>query len=120
MVQVVAEAEAGPGSASAPPVAPPVVPRIVGCVDGCRPRSWTRRGRYPSKNMKRKSPFERRRRNRRERCEGGWEPSCSSQDDPTRAPMALAVTRTARIFVVDARRDCDHAGDDGDEATTSP
>jgi hypothetical protein len=101
------------------------------CVDECRPRSSTRPGRYLSRSMKRRKLCGRRRRNLCGRCEGGLEPSCSSQDGPTPAPAALAVIRSARIYVAAVapvaprRRPRQDGGDgddddDDDEATASP
>jgi hypothetical protein len=80
--------------------------------------------------MKRRKLCGRWRRNLRGRCEGGLEPSCSSQDGPIPAPGALAVIRSARIYVaavapVPPRRRPRQDGGDGDdddddEATASP
>ena len=69
------------------------------CVDECRPRSSTRRGQNLSRSMKRRKLCGRWRRNLCGRCEGGWEPSCSSRDGPAPAPAALAVIRSARVYV---------------------
>jgi hypothetical protein len=104
------------------------------CVDGCRPRSSTRRGQNLSRSMKRRKLCGRGRRNLCGRCEGGLEPSCSSRDGPTPAPAALAVIRSARVYVAAVapvaprgprrrpRQDGadDDDDDDDDEATASP
>jgi hypothetical protein len=103
------------------------------CVGECRPRSSTRPGRDLSRSMKRRNLCGRWRRNLCGRCEGGLEPSCSSRDGPTPAPAALAVIRSARIYVAAVapvaprparRRPRQDGGDDGDddddEATAFP
>jgi hypothetical protein len=102
---------------------------VVQLVDECRPLSLTRPGRYLSRSMKRRKLCGRWKGNLCGRCEGGLEPSCSSQDGPTPAPAALAVIRSARIYVAAVapvaprRRPRQDGGDDGgngDEATASP
>ena len=90
-----------------------VVVVLVGYADGCRPRSWARRGRDLSRSMKRRKLCGRRRRNLFGRCEGGLEPSCSSQDGPTPVPTALAAIRSARVYVA-------AVAVDDDEGTASP
>jgi len=98
-------------------------------VDGCRLGSSTRLGRDLSRSMKRRNVCGRERRNLCGRCEGGLEPSCSSQDGPTPAPAALAVIHSARVYVAAVspvaprrrpRRDDGDDDDDDDEATASP
>ena len=97
-----------------------------GCVGGCRPRSSTRRGQNLSRSMKRRNLCGEWRGNLSRRCEGGWEPSCSSQDGPTPAPAVLAVIRSARIYVaavapVAPRRRPRHGGGgDDDDVTACP
>jgi hypothetical protein len=105
----------------------------LGCADEYRQEFLTRRERYLSRSRKRRKPCGRRRMNLFEIYEGGWEPSLSSQDGPTRAPTDLAavnVDRPARKICADAAahaalrgvplREKNEGGGDDDGETTSP